>query len=395
MGVFDVSATSLFPTSASQNARMENLAQRVLSNALEQFVARKYDDAISTFKRAIGMAPRSSTAIDAYDYLARAYLAKDDSRAAIDAYQQSLRLEPRNAGAHLALGNIYISLEQPDKAQAAYEQAVRLDPSATNRYALGQSYLEAGRYRDAELQFKLVREQEAGKPNGDYGLGLVYARQGRNTDAIAAFERAISLQRDFWYAHAELGYVLTDSGEREKALEIAGTLQEAAPDLAATLSAYITQETPPRMIAAYATGTFPKTLGPRTQVADLGEYLADAGDQQTFSMLFQFSKPMDAISVENVLNWRIARSLDTGHGDAYNFGMPPPATEISLSPYPVSVSYDEEAMAATVLFRIQQNATADGTLDPSHIQFSFRGSDVFGVGMDAAADQYTGFSGFA
>ena len=31
-----------------------------------------------------------------------------------------------------------------------------------------------------------MRELEPGKPNGEYGLGLAYARQGRSTEAIAA-----------------------------------------------------------------------------------------------------------------------------------------------------------------------------------------------------------------
>jgi hypothetical protein len=49
-------------------------------------------------------------------------------------------------------------------------------------------------------------------------------------------------------------------------------------------------------------------------------------------------------------------------------------------------------MTATVYFNIQQNATADGTIDPSHIEFRFNGKDIFGLTMNSDFDQYNGFS---
>jgi hypothetical protein len=48
-----------------------------------------------------------------------------------------------------------------------------------------------------------------------------------------------------------------------------------------------------------------------------------------------------------------------------------------------------------VLFSVSQNSTADGTIDPSHIKFSFNGKDATGMTMDPKANEYTGFSGFA
>jgi len=395
MSVFEVSASSLFVSPAGQRAQMDNLAKRVLSNALESFVAKDYDQAITQFKRTIGMSPRSDTAINAHDYLARAYLAKGDPEAALAAYEQSVKIDPTRAETHVARGNMLVSLERLDQAAQAYEKAVNLDPSAVNRYSLGQAYLELGRHAEAEAQFARVRDIEPGKPNGEYGLGLAYARQGRATEAIAAFERALALQRDFSLARVELGYVFTDMGETDRAREIVDALQSQDQDLAKALSAYIYEKTPPRMLALPPGGSFPATLGPRTQVAALSAYLADANAQQTFSMTFLFSKPMDRSSVENIMNWSISRSRDTGRGDGYNFGFPLPATEITLAGFPVSVSYDPKTLSATVLFSVRQNEHGDGTLDPSHIRFAFRGVDATGLAMHPRADEYSGFSGYA
>ena len=50
-------------------------------------------------------------------------------------------------------------------------------------------------------------------------------------------------------------------------------------------------------------------------------------------------------------------------------------------------------MTATVFFSVNQNSTADGTIDPEHIVFSFSGIDADGNEMDEDYDQYMGFCG--
>ena len=414
MSIFDVAASSLFVSRASQQAQMENFAQRQLSNALELYVAKKYDEAISSFKRAIGMSPLSSTATNAYDYMARSYLSKEDTKSAIATYQESLRSNPTNAETHVALGKIYVTQDDLTKAKDAFAQAVRLDPSAANRYALAQTHMELGDYKAAEAEFRTVRDMQLDKPNGEYGLGLTYAKQGKTADAISAFERAISIQKDFWFAHVELGFALTDSGERDKAQEIADNMVGKADDLVDTLSAYIYEKTPAEMttslftnaylksndtlekqLAAYNPLDFQKSLGPKTAVASLSSYLSVAGGQQVFAMTFMFNKQMDAQSVENVLNWDITREANFQRGSTYNFGMPVPTTEAKLDLHPAVVRYSAEDQTATVLFRVTQNAEGNATIDPSHIKFSFNGTDTQGQKISKNADEYTGFSGFA
>jgi hypothetical protein len=72
-----------------------------------------------------------------------------------------------------------------------------------------------------------------------------------------------------------------------------------------------------------------------------------------------------------------------------------PSTEVSIAPTPLAVFYNQDEQTATVVFKLRQNASGDGTLDPSHINFSFSGKDVVGQAMDPSADRYSGFSGFA
>ena len=112
-------------------------------------------------------------------------------------------------------------------------------------------------------------------------------------------------------------------------------------------------------------------------------------------MVFQFTKEMDSSSVTNIVNWSITRADGDNVGETYNYGNEIPSTEISINYLPDYVLYDADTYTATVGFTIKQNETADGTIDPSHIVFSFNGEDVYGVEMSEDANEYSGFSGSA
>jgi len=398
MSIFDVSAKTLFIAANAQARGMRNLALRALNAGLEAYVAKKYDEAIVALKRAASLDPKSPTANNAYDYLGRTYTRLGDNAAAIRTYRESLRLDPNQPAIQLALGNVYFMEERLEAAVAAYEQAVRLNPDALNRYSLGQGYLALGRYDEAERQFEEVRRLTPREPEADTALGRTYAKQGRGEDAARAFQRAIDLQRDYWTAHAELGYALVDNGDIERARDIADQLQDNDAALAAGLNQYIHEKAPARMVASYTDDRFTPffaSKGPGTRLTDLSPKLAQPDSEHLFAMSFRFDKPMDRASVQAVDNWSITRATGANPAFVYNFGNPVPASEITLPAKPAMVLYNETDRTATVLFALRQNALGNGTIDPSHIVFGFRGQDVLGIAMDGAADEYSGFSGFA
>jgi Flp pilus assembly protein TadD len=346
------------------------------------------------FKRAIGLAPNSSYAPDAADYLASSHIRLGDTESAIKAYQTAVRLNPFRDDMHIKLGNLYYAEERYQEAENAYKEAVRINPIANNHYSLGQVYLATDRNIEAENQFNEVLRLEPESPNGNFGIGLALSMQERYEDAIHQFEEAIDIKEDFYDAYAEMGYAYADLGDMEKAQDLVHFLElQEENDLADTLSRYMYKVDSPKIMFAQSGGTFSFLMPAKTPLSALDTYLATADASKMFTMVIQFDKEMDRESVENVTNWQIARATGQGPGQAYNFGLSIPSTEITLSPLPQSVYYDENKLTATVFFNVQQNAAADGTIDPLHIEFKFSGEDIFGYEIDPDHNQFTGFSG--
>jgi hypothetical protein len=147
------------------------------------------------------------------------------------------------------------------------------------------------------------------------------------------------------------------------------------------------------MLFASSSSTFPFPMGKGTPLVALNSYLVNPNASKSLSVTIQFDKPMDRDSIENPASWQISRAAGQGPGQAYNFGLPLPPTEAQLSPIPSAVTWDADNLTATVYFTVNQNADADATIDPAHIEFKFSGEDIYGLKMNSRFDQFTGFSG--
>jgi len=330
MNLTGISNTDIFSATIQQPAQLESLANGALSLGIDLYMKQDFEGAVKAFRRSIGLAPNSSNSVEAAKYMADAYLAMGDTEKAIQSYETALRLNPYGDDVYIDLGNVYFAEERYDEAAKAYEKAVKLWATTDSHFALGQAYMNAGEYTEAELQFNKVLRMAPDKPNGNFGLGLNYARQGRHEDAVLQFKEAIRLDSHFYPAYAELGYAYADLGDMDAAQKQVDFLENVDPDLADTLSRYMYKVDPPKIMFAYASSDFNYTMPWKSPLSSLDAYLATPNAEKTFKMTFQFDKDMDRESVENVLNWRISRAIGSGPGQAYNYGRPIPDTEVMI-----------------------------------------------------------------
>jgi tetratricopeptide (TPR) repeat protein len=385
----------LFVVANQQAYQLESLANSALSRGMNLHIKQDYEGAIEEFQRSIGLAPTSDFAVVSAHYMASAYLQLNDTKGAAEAYETAINLDPNRDDSHVKLGNLYFSEGRFKEAEQEYKEAVRLFPSANNHYSLGQAYLSQELYNDAENQFNEVIRLEPESPNGYFGKAQALSNKGLYQDAIYKFQKALQHDRQLYDAYAEIGYAYADMGEMDQAQQTLDFLETKDPLLADSLSRYMYKVDPPKMMYARSTGNFLYLMPNRTQVSVLDEYLENADAEKTFKMIFQFDKQMDRESIENKFNWNITRAIGAGPGQAYNYGFPVPETEAKIALFPEHVYYNSEDLTATVYFKIKQNADANATIDPAHIEFKFIGKDAFGFSINPDFDQFTGFSGSA
>ncbi len=387
-----ITADSFFVSSAQLQESRQQMAGDALNTGITAYQKGDYKAAITAFRNAIGLNPQAQNAVDIGNYVASSYLKLGDNRNAAKAYKEAIALDRSRDDTHIKLGNLYFSEERYQEAEAEYAEAVKINPQPANLYSLGQAQIKTGNFRGAEEQFSKIERVAHDAVNGPYGMGLSYSAQGRYDEAIAKFKEAIDIDDEFYDAYLEMGYAYADMGEMENAQEVFEFLEDPSPELADLLSRYMYKADTPKFSFVRADGAFPYLQPAKTKVASLDSYLTTANASKNFKMVFQFDKEMDRESVENLVNWNISRSTSSEPGEFYNFGNPLPETEIKLKSTPEYVYYDDKQLTATVYFEITQNATADGTLDPSHIVFKFSGEDKYGLKMDPKADEFSGFS---
>jgi len=161
---------------------------------------------------------------DAYTGLGEVYLKQGNLGQAAHAYKQATRLSPNgNSSATLGLGKVYARQERWDDAITAVEKAIDIQVDNTEaHYQLAQIYIKRGEKKKAASAmafFKVLRQtdpllQEAEiwvkrHPNDARGynnLGIVYLARRRSEDAIASYQRAISLAPNLATVHYNLGH---------------------------------------------------------------------------------------------------------------------------------------------------------------------------------------------
>lgn len=395
MDLTDLTASvdKMYSAISQQNLR-DSAATTSLSSGITLFQNKKYKEAAAAFKMATAYKPDY---LDAYNFMASAYLQLDKSKEAIDAYKISLQLDKSQDDIHVNLANIYITEKRNSEAEKELKIAAGLNPqSSLAPYTLGQLYLQENRPKDAVDQFKKVIRLEPKNGNGHYALGLAYNKLGQYDDAVKELKQAVSLKKDFALAISELGNAYAGQGQTELAQEQVDALKKINTSQSNSLADDLDKSISQPKIFSFndANSSFgPYAIfGAATSLIVLG--LAAPSSTKDFTMQFQFDSKMDVGSVMTLSNWSISKASGDGPGGIYNNGITlNQGDQISVSPVPKSVIYDPETSQATVTFSITQNETGTGVIDPSHLVFKFSGTDLNGKQMDPNADEYDGFAG--
>lgn len=391
--IFDQSADSIFAGALAAQSQKSTLAQYAIQQAAKYMQNNNYDAAAKEFKKALAFDAANETA---HTYLGKIYLTQNKTKDAIKEFKETARLQPLSVTALIDLGNAYIQDKNYVEAEKSLKHGARMDPlNPVPDYTLGHLYIQTDRLNEAEAQFKKAQRVSPRDGNVYYSLGMVYNKQGKYEEAVKNLEKSLTLKKNFPAANYELGVAYNGMGDTEKAQQQLSLLNSTDYTLAQDLK-YVLDK--PRIISMDTTksGGFTELMGPRTPVwmlgiTEAGMPLAAADASQVFSVTIQFNTEMDMGSVTSTTNWSITKANSTQAG-FYNDLIPTTSREASVAPIPLSVTYNALDLTATVSFRISQNSTADATIDPSHLVFSYKGKDAAGRSMDEKANEIDGYA---
>ena len=158
----------------------------------------------------------------AWYYLGRTKYSTGQFREAIEAFEQCLKLEPRNVEAENNVGLSYEALQRPDEAIQAFENAIawQTESSAKNPepfIELAHLYLNENQ---PEKAVPYLSQSIAISPNVSKAheeLGKAYALLHRLSEAQAELEKAIELTPQAPNLHCLLAAVYSKQGLEEKA----------------------------------------------------------------------------------------------------------------------------------------------------------------------------------
>ncbi|MCT7983929.1 tetratricopeptide repeat protein [Laspinema sp. A4] len=155
-----------------------------------------------------------------------------DDRAALNAFNRVIELEPNHASAWMNRGNALFNLEQAEEALSAYDRAIELRPDDGFSWgARGDTLYDLERIDEALISWNKSLELKPDNPDIWYSKGLALGiNLGQWDEALINLDQAIALKSNdvqFWFYR---GIALSNLNQLEDALSSWDKVLEIKPD---------------------------------------------------------------------------------------------------------------------------------------------------------------------
>ena len=159
-----------------------------------------------------------------------------DFEGAIDAFRQSVALDPKLGRAHSGLGKSMWECDDSDAALVQLKLAVTMDVDGGSYYWLGEALSGVGDMSGAIVAYRQALEIAPNRPAAHTSLGAALGKSGDWKGAEAALNRAIEIDPDFAVPHNHLGVVFGQKGDSKGAIESFSWAIELDPNYASAHS---------------------------------------------------------------------------------------------------------------------------------------------------------------
>jgi tetratricopeptide (TPR) repeat protein len=149
------------------------------------------------------------------------YLDQGSWQAAVEAFQEYVRLDPHLAGGHYNLGQAYFQLGLYEPARDAYLAAVRCDPTYAEAQAmLGMACTELGRYEEAIAASQKACSLKPDLPQAYNNLGIAFMGLECWEKALEPFETLLAIAPSDPMCHLNMASVYSHMGRYNEAIAV-------------------------------------------------------------------------------------------------------------------------------------------------------------------------------
>lgn len=155
---------------------------------------------------------------------------------AVDLMTRALKVNSKDASAHMNLGNALLTLKKYPQALKSFESALGIDPNYPKAHnGRGVCFLETQRPERALESFNRALAIDSHYPEAWNNAGNALQELNRYEEAITCYKRAVSIQPDFGDAYNNLGNALYGLRRYDQAIASYGAALKLDPDNHAAL----------------------------------------------------------------------------------------------------------------------------------------------------------------
>jgi len=199
-----------------------------LGRAYEEL--QEFDKAVVAFEKFIALAPAITW--NAYLRLGVCRTKLGQFDAAIAAFLEAQKAQPKDIKVNFSLAEAYEKTGQLEKAEAVYNILAEINPAEAKTYHRQsfRIYDVAGKYERAITPAKKVIDLEPKNETNHYYLGLTYFKLQKYDEAIAAFQHALAVKPDFPHAWFQIGSAYFSQKKFKEAAAAYKKYAEFSPD---------------------------------------------------------------------------------------------------------------------------------------------------------------------
>ena len=229
---------SLIASGSSSRAQTEiaallkaapNVAVVHALNGMHQARVNNPKGARAAYERALELSPGLLDAVSGLTYLD---LAARDTASAIKRLEAELVKQPTNPNLFALLARSYNVAGDTANEEQALRKSVAVDPGFTTGYnMLAVLFLRQKRLDEARAEFEGIAQRDPSNVPARTMLGILLAQQGKQDEAIKAYQRAVSGTENAPVAANNLAYIYAERGRNlDEALQLATSAKQRMPN---------------------------------------------------------------------------------------------------------------------------------------------------------------------